>query len=116
MLPAGELSERVTFQRPTTGEDALGQPLTTWVDVETNVHAKVRARPLGLQSAEPSQADAVIVDAPVFVTVRYRTDITAAMRVVWRGVNHAIVGQPVDVGSRREALMMTCSAGGRAGE
>ena len=110
-MPAGQLRERVTIRAPQSGTDALGQPVTTWADVTVDVPAIVTP----LRAREMSQAAAVLGAAPVVVQVRYRTDITAAMQVVWRGVAHAILGQPIDVNARRETTEMLCSAGAPAG-
>ena len=49
------------------------------------------------------------------VRIRYRAGVTAAMRVLWRGVPHAIVADPVDVNGGRHTLELLCSAGIRDG-
>ena len=47
--------------------------------------------------------------------IRYRADVTGAMRVVWRGEPHDIVGPPINVEGRREYLELMTVQGTRDG-
>jgi SPP1 family predicted phage head-tail adaptor len=76
-MRAGELTSRITIQRPADGEDERGQPLTTWTDVAT-VWATI---------AFTSGLGAIKAEAPVSVVkasirIRYRMGIAAGMRVL----------------------------------
>lgn len=79
-LIAQSLRHRVTIQSRTEGQDDLGQPLLTWTDLAT-VWADVR-HPGGLESIK---ADAIVSTVRASIRIRYRTDITAAMRVLHAG-------------------------------
>jgi SPP1 family predicted phage head-tail adaptor len=72
----GELDQRVTLQTATLSRDAVGGPVETWVDTVT-VWAKVKP----LSGKQIAQAQQVSADVSKAVTIRYRTGITAAMRV-----------------------------------
>jgi len=48
--------------------------------------------------------------------MRWRDGVTGAMRVLWRGVPHALVAEPVDVDAGRHTLELLCSAGIRDGQ
>lgn len=76
MIPAGDLDERVTLQTATLSKDAVGGPVETWADTIT-VWARVRP----LTAKQVAQAQQVSADVRKAVTIRYRTGITAAVRV-----------------------------------
>lgn len=78
-LPAGELDRRVTIQRnAATRDPSFGSEVDNWVPIATNVPA----RRLDVQQRETS-ADGIRVARRVSgYRIRYRTDVTAAMRVV----------------------------------
>lgn len=111
MLRAGQLRERVTFQVLTAGSDDHGQPLRTWSDFATAVPARV----IPARAKESLQADGLTTVSNIVVMVRYREDITPAMRVMWKSKAYAISGDPVDIGARREGLEMLCIASPGAG-
>ena len=76
-VSAGALRDRVTIQQLAAGQDTIGQPVNTWSAVAA-VWADIR-HPRGLEAitggAETSTAMASI-------RIRYRNDLTAAMRVL----------------------------------
>ena len=80
-MQAGQLRSRVTLQTPTSGADALGQPLQTWVDVAV-VWANVRY----LNGIETIKAGAQAGTSKVSIRIRYRTGVVSSMRVVHAGV------------------------------
>lgn len=75
-MNAGELDQRVTLQTATLTRDAVGGPVETWADTVI-VWAKVKP----LSGKQIAQAQQVSADVSKAVTIRYRTGITAAMRV-----------------------------------
>lgn len=111
MLPAGQLRERVTFEMLVEGQDELGQPLNEWETYDEDVPARVTP----IRGRERAAAGGVVTESLIEVVVRYRQDITAAMRLIWRGVPYAIQGQPIDINARREGLEIMASAGAPAG-
>lgn len=76
MIPAGILDQRVTLQTATVTRDAVGGPVETWADTAT-VWAAVRP----LSARQVAQAQQVSADVRKAVTIRWRSGVTAAMRV-----------------------------------
>jgi SPP1 family predicted phage head-tail adaptor len=110
MLNAGQLDQRITVQSPSASVDALGQRVETWTQV-----AVLWAKATPLRGREFFAAGAMQSEAAVKFTIRYRTGITGAMRVLWRGVPHALVAEPMDVNGQKVALELMCAAGVRDG-
>lgn len=106
MISAGRMDQRITLQAPSASVDALGQRVETWADVAT-VWAEVQP----LRGREFFAAGAMQSEAAVRVRMRYRTDVTGKMRVLWRSVPHALVAEPMDVDAGRHTLELLCSAG-----
>jgi SPP1 family predicted phage head-tail adaptor len=79
-IDPGRLNRRVTIQQRSGSDDAWGQPSTGWATLAT-VWADVRA-PRGVSAAEGLSADREAAPTSYSVRIRYRTDVTPAMRVV----------------------------------
>ena len=73
-----DLKSLVTVQVLQAGQDAIGQPITTWATFKT-----LRANIRYLNGLETIKADAQTSVVKASVRIRRRTDITAAMRVVF---------------------------------
>jgi len=110
-MHAGSLNQRITIQQPSTSVDALGQRVQSWVDVDT---VWASARPL--RGREFFAAGQVQSEAAVEFAIRYRAGLDGTMRVLWRGVPHALVADPMDVDGRTKELKLLCSAGIRDGQ
>lgn len=110
MNSAGKLDQRLTIQAPAATVDALGQRIESWATV---VAVWGSAQPL--RGREFFAAGAINSEATVRFRIRYRAGITAAMRVLWRGVPHALVAEPMDVDGGRHTLELLCAAGVRDG-
>lgn len=82
MSYASLLSERVTIQQPTQTDDGYGGKLVTWEELAT-VFAQVEPIFSTAQS-EQLVADQMTAYAGYRVTVRVRTDVTAAMQIIWK--------------------------------
>jgi SPP1 family predicted phage head-tail adaptor len=106
MINVGRFNQRITVQKPSTSVDALGQRVETWTELAT-----VWAQAQPLRGREYFSAGEVNSDAAVRFRLRYRSDVTGAMRVLWRDVPHAIVAEPIDVEGGRHTLELMCSAG-----
>lgn len=76
----GGLSERIAIEQRVRMGDTGGGATVSWSALAT-VWAKVTARPRG-EDAESEGRRALTVFE---LTIRRRTDVTAAMRAVWRG-------------------------------
>ncbi|MFM0315964.1 phage head closure protein [Paraburkholderia nemoris] len=77
-MRAGKLRHRVTIQQRGPARDSAGQPSISWVDFDT-VWADVRY----LNGRQYLTSDAEANGATVSVRIRYRTDVTAVMRVLY---------------------------------
>lgn len=108
-IAAGAMDQRVQLLSPATGTDALGQPTTGWVDQGT-----VWAQAQPLRGREFIAATAAAAEAPVRFRMRYRADVGADWRLVWRGVAHAISAPPMDVDGGRHTLEIMATAKGVA--
>lgn len=75
-MDSRRMNRLVTLQRRAAGQDALGQPLTTWDDV-ASVWANIRY----LSGVESIKAGAETAVAKASIRINYRTDVTAAWRV-----------------------------------
>jgi SPP1 family predicted phage head-tail adaptor len=77
MSVAQTLDKRVLLQRPATGRDSHGQPLTGWQDVGT-VWANVK----DLTGRQYIAASATQNSVQATITIRYQSGIVPAMRAV----------------------------------
>lgn len=84
-LNPGTLNRRIAIQQLAAGVDLIGQPVNTWSDV-AQVWADMRFRS-GLESIK---GDVETSMARVSVRIRYRTGITAGMRVLHESVAYDI--------------------------
>ena len=85
-MPAGKLKDRVTLLQRQSGQDALGQPLQTWVDV-TTTWADVRF----VSGIETIKAGREISTSRASVRIRRRGNVSRQMRVRIGGVEYEIV-------------------------
>jgi SPP1 family predicted phage head-tail adaptor len=74
----GRLDQRVTLQQASASRDAEGGPVETWADVAT-VWADVR--PVGARSITRGQQAGAAVSKEV--TIRWRSGLSSAMRVLF---------------------------------
>lgn len=106
-MRAGPLRNLVTIQRPATGQDDIGQPVTTWTDVAT-VWANI-AHKSGLETIK---ADAPVSEVQASIRIRYRTDIDAGMRVTF-GSTHYDIRAVMPDSTGREFTDLVCIVGAR---
>jgi SPP1 family predicted phage head-tail adaptor len=107
-LIIGELRERITIQSFSTTSQPGGGKTKAWTDVIT-VWAKVIPANGGEAFAQGVARNTQFYR----VEIRFRTGITPANRLMWRGTALNI-RTCADPDSRRESLMMTVESG--AGE
>lgn len=103
-MNAGELDQRVTIQNKSVTRATNGEEVVTWVDVAT-VWAKV-AQIRGREFFAAAQMQDAV---DLRVNIRYRSDVTREMRLLWRGNPLDIVG--VIENGRKEALELMCISG-----
>jgi SPP1 family predicted phage head-tail adaptor len=109
-ITLGQLDQRLTLQSRAAGADVLGQPSGAWQTVAT---VWGRARPL--RSRELFAAGQVQNVSDVEFTIRYRSDVRATWRLLWRGTAHDITGEPIDIDGQRQWLQLLAATGIRDG-
>lgn len=76
MFDPGRLNRRVSLMVQTSAADAIGQPMDTWTE-----HAKAWADIKTKTGMESLRADRPTSEVEASIRLRYRTDLTAGMRV-----------------------------------
>lgn len=80
MNGVGALRHRVTLQRRATAPDGAGGGVLTWHDI-----ARVWGRVKPLRGMERHASEQTQSPVSHEITVRYREDLTTAMRILWGG-------------------------------
>lgn len=105
-MKAGKLRHRVTIQRlALADEPEFGGQTESWVDVAT-VWAAIEP----LFGHEKVAAHAVQSEATVKITIRYRTDVTTAMRLIF-GSDVYDIHHVSPVPGRGNDMDLLCSTG-----
>lgn len=78
-----ELDRLLTIQSATEAQDASGEPIETWADLEADVPCEY----IPVSGAEQFQAFQHLATATARFRVRYRDDLTRKMRIVFGGEN-----------------------------
>lgn len=108
-MSAAQFRSRITLQQLSGGQDAVGQPVQTWVDVAT-VWADVRHL-VGLEAIKAG-ADVSVVRASI--RIRYKTGLTAGMRVVQGATVYDVQAVMQDVSGKRYTDLV-CATGANRG-
>ena len=110
MLPAGKLRHRVVIEYPLEYQDTTGEVTAIWMPL-AEVWAAIE--PLSAREFTAAQAEQSKVVARV--TVRYRSDITAKMRVwhEYKDLVYNIEGVLSDKDSGLDYLTLAVSEGVR---
>ena len=87
-MRTGSFRKRITFQSKSRVKDAGGGRVNTWANVASapTVWASVTQE----SATEGTEADQTQAKATIEINTYYRSDITEAMRVVWKSVNYNI--------------------------
>ena len=102
-MQAGRLNRRCVIQQPGPGVDEIGQPLPDdWVDLAT-VWGDIRMK----SGLEAIKAGAPVSTVQASIRIRYRSEVTAGMRVVHNLVNYDIKAVMPDA-SGREFVDLAC--------
>lgn len=109
-LNAGQLDRRITIQARATGVDERGQPNGAWTDVAT-----VWAMPMPTKGREYFAAGQMQAEGGMAWRIRYRADITAAMRVLDDLGEPWEIAAPPMPSANREGLDLFCLQGVRDG-
>lgn len=110
MIPAGKMTERVTFQSKSVTKNTLGEEVVTWGDVAT---VWAEARPLRGREFYAANQTQQVVD--VRFIVRARTGLTVDMRLLWKSTPYDITGLIPGTGPYEGTLEIMASNGVRNG-
>jgi len=83
----GPLRHRVTIQEKSTVQDAAGEESQAYTNIASIPVVWADVRPSSAQEQFVSGADQQQATVSHRVTVRYRTDLSVEMRVVWNNKN-----------------------------
>ena len=109
-LASGNLRDRAQLQKPVISQDpGTGEMVTVWLTIAT-IWADMNyqsVREFVAASAEQSEVRG-------YAMIRYRSDVDATWRVVYRGKYYRILGVMPDNESGREHLTLALSEGVRS--
>lgn len=113
-MKAGDLNRQIVIQSRDSGTDDAGQPVDTWTTLAT-VWAHILGA-TGMGSIRQSAVrDGVAVELNSYsFRIRYRTDVTAAKRVVYGGQNYDVKQVRHDLAGK-EWTDIVCELGGAEG-
>lgn len=100
-MQAGLLRDRITIQVRSTTDDAAGEPALIWA-----TFAAVWANATDMTGREYIAGQAITNVVTTTIIIRYRAGVTAAMRVVMRGVTYNIQAVIEPENKRREMHLM----------
>lgn len=106
MTTIGALRDVVTIQTPGSAQDEIGEAVPAWTAL-----AVVRASVRDLTGRELIAAQAVQSMVTTKITIRFRDDVTAAMRVT-RGAEVFQIESVLNPSGRRDWLELMCAKGG----
>jgi len=104
-MQAGRLNTRCVIQRRTGGTNDWGEPLPEGWETHATVWANVKH----LSGSEAIKADAEVSTVRASIRIRYRSDITAGMRVLIGAAVYDIEAVLSDT-ARREFVDLACKA------
>lgn len=105
-MKAGELTRRVVIEQRSAGKDTSGQALDTpWVPV-VSVYAKIQPQ----AGREIAAGGSVVSNVTALIDIRYRTNVTAAMRARY-GTKIYSIEATIDVDLEHKTLRLVCSDG-----
>src|SRR4051794_24806402 len=107
MIAAGKLRHRVLLQKQSVSQHpGTGAQIVQWSDL-----AEVWAEVVPVSAREFVAAQAVSSEVTTRITIRYRADVTAKCRVLYRNRIYNIHGVLADAVSGLEHLTLPCSEG-----
>jgi SPP1 family predicted phage head-tail adaptor len=82
----GDLNRRITIQTFTPTRDSLGAEIETWSTL-----AEIWAQVTNVAGGEIYAADKILSQTTHRITIYYRSDLTAKMRVVYNGTAYDVL-------------------------
>lgn len=99
-MRAGKLDRRITLRSKSTTKNSFGEDDVTWIDVAT-----VSAEWIPKAGSERWGSQRVIDTADGAFRIRYRPGLDALDEVLFDGAQYRMLGQPEEIGRRRELLI-----------
>lgn len=100
----GALRHLVTIQKPVETQNSYGEPEVTWTNVVENVWCRI----IPLKGREYFAAKQVNADIEAKIVMRYRTDITAKMRLL-HDVNEYYIYSIINDDERDRFTTLMCT-------
>lgn len=100
-MDAGKLRHRITIQKRVNEQEKSGQEVERWTDLCT-VWAQVKCTNSGYADTE----GVVRYDSVFRFYIRWRSDITAGMRIKWKNRIFEMTGPPADWESEKIGLTL----------
>jgi SPP1 family predicted phage head-tail adaptor len=107
---AGKLDKRVRLMKQSETRNSLNQKINAWAEI---ANGTVWAAIEPLRSSERIQSSALQTEITHRVTIRYRADVRAEMRVYYGVRQFAVIGLR-SPDERGEYLELTCLEGNNA--
>lgn len=99
-MQSGKLNRRITIQSQVTTQDSIGEQSTSWTTL-----CVVSASVKDLTGREFIAAGAMVDTVLTQIEIRYRTDVTAAMRIL-EGSNTYNIEAVLD--QNKKSLLLMC--------
>lgn len=104
-MKAGELDRRVDLQSATaTNDPDYNEETLTWATYAT-VWAKVEYHNSQRAWREEEDAGRMFAERDMYISIRWRDDVTYEHRLVFENNTYQIIGRPREIG-RREGLKL----------
>jgi SPP1 family predicted phage head-tail adaptor len=110
-MRAGRLNALVVIQRPAAGQDSAGQPNVGFVNLDAAGDGSTWAQIRHLNGLETLRAGAAPSVVRASIRIRYRTDVTARMRVVYGSTVYEIKAVLPDE-ERKQHVDLVCEVVG----
>jgi SPP1 family predicted phage head-tail adaptor len=101
-MNAGRLRHQVILYKPVDTQNTYGEPEVRWQKV-----ADLWARIEPLQGREYFAAKQAVSEIEARVTIRYRSDVTARMKIT-HGANDYLIETIINPGERNKELQLMC--------
>ena len=102
MIDPGKLDRRITLRSASVSTDGFGQAVRTYSDLG-DVWAKVEYRGVPKEGDETEKLTSV---NKVRFTIRYRADVNATTKIVWKGNTYEVEGVSLE-GRERYLILDT---------
>ena len=95
---SGQLRDKITIQVRSSQDNAAGEPVLTWSDFAINIYANTT----DMTGREFVAGQTILNAVTTTMVIRFRRGVTAAMRVVSKGVTYNIQAVLEPENKRRE--------------